>query len=58
VSARELYDTKRIREKHAREIERDLRAQGERTRLTSMPLDAPQTPAPEPSPEENRRDAK
>src|SRR5450759_1697500 len=45
VSARELYDAKRIREKRAREIERDLRAQGERTRLTSLPLDAPQTPA-------------
>lgn len=79
-SARILYDAKRIREKRAREIEKDLRAQGERTRcayrcrppmagvgmpgmmttlfvdgrceihrdqtrLTSLPIDAPQTPA-------------
>jgi len=58
VSERILYDAKRIREKRAREIERDRRAQGKRTRLTSMPLDAPQAPAPEPSPEENRRDPK
>jgi hypothetical protein len=40
-----LYDAKCIREKRAREIERDLRAQGKQTQLTSLPLDAPQTPA-------------
>lgn len=44
-TARILYDAKHIREKRAREIERDLRAQAKRTRLTSLPLDAPQTPA-------------
>lgn len=42
---RVLYDAQRIREKRAREIRRDLRAQGARTRLTSLPLDAPETPA-------------
>jgi hypothetical protein len=42
--ARILYDAQRIREKRAREIEKDLRAQGERTRLTSLPVDAPETP--------------
>jgi hypothetical protein len=43
--ARLLYDAQRIRAKRAREIERDQRGQGERTRLTSLPLDAPETPA-------------
>lgn len=48
--ARILYDAQKIREKRAREIERDLRAQGKRTRLTSLPVDAPQTPALEKQP--------
>jgi hypothetical protein len=37
-----VYDMKRLRDKRAAEIERDLAEQGRRTQMTSLPLPAPE----------------